>query len=201
MAFCGRSRRVSATQLRVDAGDEVLCPVSLWYTMAMTIQPTSCSAAWRLRSLRIAWVAVPIEAIVFNRDALCRPREINAPELAVAVDDLVLQLRHRQTTVDHRETRLALHRRFRQPIGQWQKFATATMPRRPACSIAARHISARSQVPLRSAASRMASARGRRRLRATSTAVQAGDVAGRSSTMTGGAPSRRWTTRPSTGRS
>jgi hypothetical protein len=73
---------------------------------------------------------------------------------------------------------------------------TLTTPRRPDCNSMARASSPRLHVVLRSAASRVASARGRSRLRATSIAVHGGAVAGRPRTTVSGAPSRRCTTRP-----
>ncbi len=77
---------------------------------------------------------------------------------------------------------------------------TVTMPRRPDCRSITGCRSPRLHVPLRSAASSVASARGRRSPRATSIAVQAGAVAGRPVTppviKAIGAPSRRCTNRP-----
>ena len=67
----------------------------------------------------------------------------------------------------------------------------------PDCRRTARSSRPRSHVPLRSAASSVASALGRRRPRATSIAVHAAVVAGRPATRVSGAPSRRCTTRPS----
>ncbi len=81
-------------------------------------------------------------------------KSTSADRSAVAVDDLVLKFRNRQSAVDHGESRLAFHRRLRARIGKRLQFVgTATMPRRPACSLASAPDFAPAAGPLRSAAS------------------------------------------------
>lgn len=65
---------------------------------------------------------------------------------------------------------------------------TLTIPRRPFCCRIAVSSSAALQVPLRTAASSTAKARGPRKVRATSMAVHAGAVANRPGTRCNGAP-------------
>jgi hypothetical protein len=77
---------------------------------------------------------------------------------------------------------------------------TRTIPRRPFCSHTASRRSSTVQAPTCKDASRTASARGRRSVRATSTAVQAGAVARRSPICTSGAPTRWCTTTSVVGR-
>lgn len=86
------------------------------------------------------------------------------------------------------------------PSAKGKSSRAATMPRRPRCSATAFSISLRAQRIDRSAASRVASARGRRNCRATSTAVHAGAVARRPDTRWSRAPTRWWTIRPTVGR-
>lgn len=77
---------------------------------------------------------------------------------------------------------------------------TLTMPRRPDCRCAICLSSSTLQVLVRTAASSVASARGRRSERATSIAVHAGVVTGRPASNFRGAPSRRCTIRPAVDR-
>ena len=61
---------------------------------------------------------MPVNALVLGGHPLVGPGEVQATQLAIAVDNLVLQLRCRQATVDHRQPRFALHRRFRAGVSQ-----------------------------------------------------------------------------------
>ena len=79
--------------------------------MSLTIPP-HCIAA-----------AMPIHAVVLNGDTQLGPCEVEPPELAIAVHELVLQLGNRQAAVDHREPCFALHRRLRPPVSQRNQVA------------------------------------------------------------------------------
>src|SRR5277367_5684892 len=60
---------------------------------------------------------VPLNAVVFGDDKRFRPREVDAPDSAVPVDDAVLQLWHRQPRVEEHQSRLALYRRLGTTVG------------------------------------------------------------------------------------
>ncbi len=148
--------------------------------------------------------AVPIEAVVLHRHPLLGPREIEPPGRSpIAVDDLVLQVSGigRPPSIIASRASLSIGDSA-SAVGQRHQIADrddAPTPRLlDGSSPQVRH---GCKSPLRSAASSVASARGRRRLRATSMAVHAGAVAGRPPIATSGAPSRRCTTRPSAERS
>jgi hypothetical protein len=52
---------------------------------------------------------MPVDAFVFSRHSNIRPREVDAPQLAVAAMDRVLELWNRQPMVDHYESSRAFH--------------------------------------------------------------------------------------------
>jgi hypothetical protein len=55
---------------------------------------------------------VPIDAVVLCGHPLVGPRKVNTPQLSVPAVDLVVQLRPRQTKVDHDQARFAFHPRL-----------------------------------------------------------------------------------------
>src|ERR1700751_5520721 len=66
---------------------------------------------------------MPVDAFVLSCHAYVGPREVDAPQLAVAAMDRVLELRKWQPMVDHDESSLAFHGRFRTSIGEGQELA------------------------------------------------------------------------------
>ena len=141
-------------------------------------------------------VAVPIEPVILHGDLLSGQAK-STRHTGHCGRRSRTAARRRQSAVDHHQPRFAFHRRFGFRAASGISSRTITIPRLPACRAAAARNCRESQVPLRSAASSVARARGRRRLRATSTAVQGGVVAGRPLISVIGAPPRRCTKRPS----
>lgn len=66
---------------------------------------------------------VPVDALVFGGQTCRWPCEVDAPQLAAAAMDWILELRRRQCVVDHHEPCFTLHRRFGAAVGDGEEFA------------------------------------------------------------------------------
>jgi hypothetical protein len=133
---------------------------------------------------------VPLHALVLCDDHCLRPREVDSPELAVPIANLVLEAGS-GSPPSMKTSRASLSiGDSERPSACTNISRTRTIPRRPFCSRAAASSSAAVQASTCSAASKTANARGRRRVRATSTAVHAGAVANRPCTLESNAPVR-----------
>ena len=135
-----RSRRASATKVLVNPCHELPCPM----TDVVEHDRHDRPADVLYRGLTAAipsygvWFAVPIHTVVFDREAMVGPGEVNSTQIAIAVDDFVLKFRDGQATVDHGEPRLALHRRLcsrirvQQQLSHGDDAATTRLPGRSA---------------------------------------------------------------------
>ena len=161
-------------------------------TIGTTIHPRSCNAASFSRSRRSASAPACHSSLSYSAATHCsgqaksrrrsRPRASTTSccKTGVGSPPSIITSRASLSIGDS-----AL------PSASGRSWRTLTTPRRPACAKIAALSAAGSHRPDRNAASRVARALGRVRVRATSTAVQAGALAGRPEADANGTPSRR----------
>ncbi len=137
LAFCGPSRSAVTRLARAAASSQVAGRVRQAGTDVLgddRVRPPSPdpavprSAGGRKESLRSA---VPVKAVVLGCDEAFRPGEVEPPDPAVQVHDLVLQHGRRQSTVDHHQPGLALHWRLSPRVRQAQQLADGDDPTPP----------------------------------------------------------------------